>query len=160
MKRNLIAFILAFVGLLCTTPTFAVPAGGNFPGAHVKAAAPWTSTLPSTVGCFTAVTVASGGNCTIAAGAAGTTNYLTGLTISCTGATAVGTAIITLTNLLACNDVYDVGLPALATGAETITRDFSFPIQASASATSIIATLSGGAANNGTCNITLHGIQF
>jgi len=117
---------------------------GNIPG-YPSGATPKTATSGNVA--------AAAATATLAAGGAGTTNYITGFSFTAAGATAAAIVLLTITNLITGTLTYVIVVPAgVGTMVEPLIIDFSTPIPANATATAIVVSCpSLGAGNTNAC---------
>jgi hypothetical protein len=96
---------------------------------------------------------------TLAAPGAGLTNYLTGFSITFSGATAASVVTATVTGLLGGTLSFTVAVPAGATiGGTPLLVDLAVPHPASAANVAIVVTLPALGAGNTNAAVTVRGI--
>jgi len=114
--------------------------------------------LPDPVTAFTSGNVANASAAAVMAAVPNKTNYVTGLNITSTGATAPAVVLASLNNVLGGNLSF---VQAVSTGAlvanPSLTLTFSPPLQASALNTAVTAVLPALGAGNTNAVVTLYG---
>ncbi len=94
------------------------------------------------------------------AGVAGVTNFLTGVHINFTGATAASVVNATITGLIGGTMTIPVAVPAgVAVQGQCLNLDFAVPIPASAANTAITVTLPALGAGNTNAAVYIRGFQ-
>lgn len=97
----------------------------------------------------------------LAAGGAGTTNYVTGFTITGAGATAASVVSATLAGVIGGTMTFTVAVPAGVTTAITpLLVDFGTPVPASTTNTAITLTLPALGAGNTNASVTIRGFRI
>lgn len=94
------------------------------------------------------------------AAVAGKTNYLTGFTITFSGATAASVVLATVTGLAGGTQTFVVAVPAGVTvQGQTLNVDLAVPMPASAANTAITITLPALGAGNTNAAVNIRGVQ-